>query len=379
MDSQRQIAPLTGLRAVAALYVFFFHIQIRWPFVPTKFLANLVEQGAVGMSIFFVLSGFILTHQYAGPRFDLRRYAINRFARIYPVYALCALLSIGWIGIPWGGWQNIARMVILVASNILLVQAWFPPFFGYWNDGGSWSISVEAFLYFMLPLMLPWLARQSRKNLAIIVSVAYVASILPGMVFNLWQDTLFTVTYAMPIFRLPEFVIGVCACLMLRGARPSSKVVIAATALMLCAVSDLGIVGYKFSGYTIHNWIVDPAVVLVIISLTVRNIASRIMGSRPVVWLGEISYCIYSLQPFIIRPLLHDHKKLVKHFPIFAHDSVLFVTALMILVVSSGLCHHLVERPTRDFIRKRFSARHATVTAGEGSVVEMPLITDFAT
>ena len=58
----RDIPALTGLRFVAAFYVFLFHIHIRMPLTENTFLAGIIGQGAIGMTIFFVLSGFILTH-----------------------------------------------------------------------------------------------------------------------------------------------------------------------------------------------------------------------------------------------------------------------------------------------------------------------------
>jgi len=66
--SQKEILPLTGLRFVAAFYVFLFHIHIRWPLAGQPFLKNVLDQGAVGMSLFFVLSGFVLAYRYADVR-----------------------------------------------------------------------------------------------------------------------------------------------------------------------------------------------------------------------------------------------------------------------------------------------------------------------
>lgn len=64
MSRVRELPKLTGLRFVAALYVFVFHI--RWPLVESKFLANTLGQGAIGMSLFFMLSGFFSACRYAG-------------------------------------------------------------------------------------------------------------------------------------------------------------------------------------------------------------------------------------------------------------------------------------------------------------------------
>ena len=160
-----EIYPLTGLRFVAAFYVFLFHIHIRWPLTHQPFVRNILDEGAIGMSLFFVLSGFVLAYRYADGRTPLRDYLINRFARIYPVYVVAAVVTLPWIGVgldtgsPGELWASLARFAALIFANVFLIQAWFLQFFSYWNDGASWSIAVEAFFYVILPVVLPAFAR----------------------------------------------------------------------------------------------------------------------------------------------------------------------------------------------------------------------------
>src|SRR5262249_30868226 len=96
---EKEILPLTGLRFIAAFYVFLFHIHIRWPLAASPFVANLFDVGAIGMSIFFVLSGYVLAHRYRDGVTSYRDYLVNRFARIYPIYAVAALLTVPWMGV----------------------------------------------------------------------------------------------------------------------------------------------------------------------------------------------------------------------------------------------------------------------------------------
>ena len=99
MKYEKEILSLTGLRFVAAFYVFLFHIHIRWPIADHPFAKKVLDQGAIGMSLFFILSGFILAYRYADGRSTLKDYLINRFARIYPICAVAALVTLPWIGI----------------------------------------------------------------------------------------------------------------------------------------------------------------------------------------------------------------------------------------------------------------------------------------
>lgn len=170
MAGNGEILSLTGLRFIAALYVFLFHIQIRWPITNIPFLKNILDQGATGMSVFFMLSGFLLAYRYVNANNSLKDYLVNRFARIYPVYIVVAITTLPWLGINFCADKTedlifkMAQASLLVMSNIFVIQAWFPQFFSYWNDGGSWSISVEVFCYLLLPFILPRLALLSLKN-----------------------------------------------------------------------------------------------------------------------------------------------------------------------------------------------------------------------
>src|SRR5215831_10676263 len=88
--SEQRIAPLTGLRAIAAALVFFYHWffthAAAWPL----WARAPFDVGYVGVPIFFALSGFLIAVRYtdalAEGRISFGRYCLNRFARIYPLY-----------------------------------------------------------------------------------------------------------------------------------------------------------------------------------------------------------------------------------------------------------------------------------------------------
>ncbi|RYY16963.1 MAG: acyltransferase, partial [Cytophagaceae bacterium] len=88
-SSKTYFPALTGLRALAAFAVFGFHHR-NAP-IPSLALKAVLSELHIGVSIFFTLSGFLITHRYAGRRFDgptWRRYLLHRVARIWPVYLL---------------------------------------------------------------------------------------------------------------------------------------------------------------------------------------------------------------------------------------------------------------------------------------------------
>ncbi len=142
---------LTGLRAVAAYLVFWHHAN---PFAnqPASFAYHLVQQGYIGVSLFFVLSGFLIYHRYADRAQRAngqfwRVYLQNRFARIYPLYAILLTLTFGadWLRHqPPNGWTLIA--------NYTLLKGFFESL-KFSGIGQSWSLTVEECFYGLAPLL----------------------------------------------------------------------------------------------------------------------------------------------------------------------------------------------------------------------------------
>ncbi|GAB4016713.1 acyltransferase family protein [Spirosoma koreense] len=151
----RDLPALTGLRALAAYLVFLHHAN---PAPTGSFAHRLFDQGYLGVSIFFVLSGFLIYHRYADvfleqKSWSWRIYLQNRFARIYPLYALILLVTVGhafYVGRPPS-----APVLFL---NLSLLKG----FFNVYKFSGipqSWSLTVEVCFYALAPLLFRLLHR----------------------------------------------------------------------------------------------------------------------------------------------------------------------------------------------------------------------------
>jgi peptidoglycan/LPS O-acetylase OafA/YrhL len=359
-----EILPLTSLRFVAALYVYLFHIHIRWPLAASRLASNFFDLGAVGMSLFFVLSGFVLAYRYRDGFVSYGDYLVNRFARIYPIYFVAALLTVPWMGVSLtaGSTGELARalgkLALLLVSNVLLLQAWLPQLFSYWNDGASWSISTEAFFYLLFPFILVPLARRSARQVAWVALAAWFLAVLPGLTFALCEPGIsHLVYYSVPIYRLPEFVLGVCACLLAPRIWPMVKGDVACLAAVLGLVAYLSYVGMALPFWVGHNWLVLPVVALVLVSLSrPRGLLVRLFSARPLVWAGKVSYCFYSFQPLVILPLIAYRERLVRLVPRLGSNRLLALLGFVVLLGISGLAHHFIEEPLRRRIRGRSHA-----------------------
>jgi peptidoglycan/LPS O-acetylase OafA/YrhL len=167
---------LTGIRAVAAGLVFFFHAVpeapadahadwLRWP-------VRFAQQGYIGVSIFFVLSGFLI----AARNFDrveltgtwMRRYWQNRFARIYPLYFLLTVFAFAVMLVhpiyTWYEWPATADgpdKAVAILLNLTLVRAYFNEFV-FVGVPTAWTLTIEETFYLAAPFLLLGLRRSVR-------------------------------------------------------------------------------------------------------------------------------------------------------------------------------------------------------------------------
>jgi peptidoglycan/LPS O-acetylase OafA/YrhL len=363
MKARNHILPLTGLRFCAAFYVFLFHIHIRWPLTHNFFLKNILDQGAIAMSVFFMLSGLLLSYNYTDLKYSYKEYFVNRFSRIYPVYLVAALITLPLFGVGLennsylGMIKSFLQILFLIFTNIFLIQACFPPLFNYWNDCGSWSISVEMFLYLILPFVLPIFLKYDKKKLFLTIFLFYILSILPGICVSLFNNPSNNVFYSMPIFRLPEFLIGVCLYLVMRSISISEyrRNVFQVGSITIFFLY-LGMLGLKLPMYVGHNWITIPLISFLIFSLASgKGIISSLLSIRLFVWLGKISYCFYSFQILMFFVLIDNHEKIVDFTPVLKNNLALTLVSFLFLVIVSAIGYCFIEEPARRWIKVKFN------------------------
>lgn len=359
MSNKNEILSLTGLRFIAALYVFLFHIEIRWPFSPDGIIQKVIAQGAIGMTIFFVLSGFLLAYQYSDRYADKKSYFLRRLARIYPIYVVAALATLPWIWGPKIGVQTISGWdtFLLVLANIFAVQAWVPSYFNFWNDGGSWSISVEVFCYAVLPFLAPLMGRLSNRKLGVLVGFLYLWVVVPGQLARFWPELSFPFLYALPAFRLPEFLLGVCGFLAVQRGFKFSKPNLMIIGIFISAIILIKVVKVR-TPYIGLNWFVVPMVVMLVLALRQSTgRVSAVLSSDIFVWLGKISYCFYSFQALLLFTLITFHKELIEIAPVLGINWVLCLSALLTLIALSAFGYHFIEEPCRKKIQAWGSSR----------------------
>ncbi|MFG2108975.1 acyltransferase family protein [Micromonospora chersina] len=363
-----RLPSLTGLRWIAALLVFAFHVGtmriVAEPgvgAVPDRAFAL----GLSGVEFFFVLSGFVLVWSYRDgePR---RIFLRRRIAKIYPNHLVTfagALAVAFWFADPVAPWAAI--------GNLLLVQAWIPlDGYFYSVNNVSWSLSCELAFYLCLPLVLPWL-RRARVGVLWAVVIA-----VPLLILALWpaqllvpEESRWWFTQIFPVTRSAEFWMGAAAAELLRRGRWRGPNLAAASLLFVAtwAVAALWIRAEFWAA------LLAVAYLLVITAAADADVRGRRTPwrSRPMVWLGEVSFAFYLVHVLVMTTVLRLTGDWGTGLRGWWGPLAVLGLLLLNLLLAAAL-HHWVEMPLMRRLGPPRRARPAAATVAPAPSVPAP-------
>ncbi|GAA1595334.1 hypothetical protein GCM10009828_020780 [Actinoplanes couchii] len=300
-----------------------------------------VHHGGIGVSFFFVLSGFVLVWSFR-PNDTTRAFLRRRFAKIYPNYAfslLCALVIIVLTGGVVSGWP--------LLGNVLLVNSWFLGA-GFPNAINlvAWTLCCEAFFYVSLPYVLPRLQRLTTERLYTWLAVVPVLALLGNTAAaNLLPAEAAAHFGFFPPTRYHEFLVGVIVgVLVLRGSWAGPG---------LWPSTALAVVTY-----VAHSWAdVSVVVPLVFAALIAAAAKADVDGQwspwrwQPVVVLGEVSYAFY-LMHFLVMTAAVD---VIRHLgqesfwfgaqPLVGGAGFFLAGTMIVTLLISFPMYYWLERP----------------------------------
>jgi peptidoglycan/LPS O-acetylase OafA/YrhL len=342
------------LRAVAALWVVLFHMRETIELVVPGVSPSL-RSGYLGVDLFFVLSGFIISYNY-GDRlgaWSLRSYGSflwARLARFYPVHVFClvAMLALGASGladhIKIGDPARYSADAFF--ESVLLVHSWALPLAKSWNVP-SWSISSEWFAYLMFPAFLAFASGAARLRLAWL----YVAVLLV-LAAAVYAATDFPGTAAYGLMRVIVcFAIG---CVLHQGyqARLWSD---ARWGLIVPAAVLLALGSYMLLmplGLPVLVWIPLPLAVVVYGLAWERGVIGRSLRWPLMHYGGRLSYSLYMTHYVCILTVRsHFPTKLMAEAGLAERIGALAIESAAILVAAI-FTYHFVEEPCRRWMRR---------------------------
>ncbi|MFH8347657.1 acyltransferase family protein [Streptomyces sp. NPDC018045] len=343
----RHIAPLDGLRGLAVLGVLLFH-------------AGHFGGGFLGVDLFFVLSGFLITglllkeatHRH-GP-IDLAAFWERRARRLLPaltVLIVVVLLLVCAAGPPYllGFALEDGPWAALQATNWHYISEQV----GYWNDGDThvfshlWSIGVEWQFYVVWPVAVAVLARRraTRRLVPVIAAVGAVVSVVVMITLVHGPDT--TRVYEGTDTRAFSLLLG--ALMATDPARRLLSRTPGRLANRLCAALVCGLGAYWFltdgpsAPFLFHGGLflhaLAAALLIALLAHAPAGPVGRLLGSRPLRSLGAVSYSLY-LWHWPLYLLLSEE---VLGFGGWARTAVLLAASL----AAGCLSKVLVEDPVR--------------------------------
>ncbi|WFE49243.1 acyltransferase [Micromonospora sp. WMMD1155] len=352
-----RLPSLTGLRWIAALLVFGFHAGTMRIIAEPDYQAvvdALFTLGLSGVQFFFILSGFVLV--WSARVGDSRRtFWRRRVAKIYPNHLVlwgAALLVAWWFADP--------VLPAVALENLLLLQAWDPRMGWFYSvNTVSWSLSCEFFFYLCLPLALPLLRRAGPKLLWVLIVA------LPLLILALWpaqqlvpEVSRWWFTQIFPPVRSLEFWLGaVAAELMRRGLWRGPGLTVASLVFVATWVAAA-----QWIRAELWTTLLAVAYLLVITAAADADVRDKRSPwrSRPLVWLGEVSFAFYLVHVLVMTSVLRLSGDWGTGFTGW-RGPVVVLGFLVVNLVLAGLLHRFVETPMMRRLAPRRPARPTTV------------------
>ncbi|OBK29001.1 acyltransferase [Mycobacterium asiaticum] len=309
-----RVASLTGVRAVAALLVVGTHAAYTTGKYTHGYWGLVGSRMEIGVPIFFVLSGFLLFRPWVqsaavgAPWPSLTRYARHRVRRIMPAYVVTVLIAYVLYHFREAG-PNPGHSWLGLIRNLTLTQIYTDGYLGKYLHQGltqMWSLAVEASFYLLLPLLayllLVLLCRRRWQPKVLVAVISALMLISPGWLILVHIDRFFPdgARLWLPTY-LAWFLGGMLlTVLQAMGVRSYGFVAIPLAVICYFIVSTPIAGAPTTSPKSLPEALWKTVFYTVIATLAVAPLAlgdrgwySRLLASRPMVWLGEISYEIF--------------------------------------------------------------------------------------
>lgn len=345
----RYFPALTGVRGVASLWVFLFHAFMNYSF-------PLIENGHLGVDLFFVLSGFIISHihatdfQHGISWLRFKQFMALRVSRIYPLHLLtllCLLAIVILIPQFLERYKAAPFSAFNFAGNIFLVHTWLTPFIPFemrgpgwsWN-APAWSLSAEWLMYFLFPAIAFGLGRLRKTSSLLMLGLCCLAIYailevlgiglagLPraGMEFVAGCTLHFALSHRHEQWQHWNIVAGIATIAILLASTVNGLMILAPVAFYAL------IPAIAFS----EGWV------------------TRLLSCRASLWLGEISLALY----LIHWPILQLQQLLLPmNWLNSGVMAVAYSAFLAGIVMASFLVYRYFELPMRNICRNWLRAR----------------------
>jgi peptidoglycan/LPS O-acetylase OafA/YrhL len=361
ISKAERVASLTGIRAVAALLVMLTHAAYTTGNYTHGYVGLVYSRMEIGVPIFFVLSGFLLFGPWVkavasdGAPPSVRRYTWHRVRRIMPAYVVTVLVAYALYHFRTAG-PNPGHTWMGLFRNLTLSQIYTDNYlYSYLHQGLTqmWSLAVEVAFYVVLPplayLLLVVLCRRRWRPVLLLTGLSALALITPA-----WLVLVHTTDFLPDGARLwlPTYLSWFIGGMMLAVLQPMGVRAYALACVPL-AVACYLIVSTPIAGAPttspaeLREALFKAAFYAVIATLAVAPLAlgddgiyARFLASRPMVFLGEISYEIFLIHLVTMELVMVE----ILRWHIYTGNvAILFLATFVVTIPAAWLLHRFTR------------------------------------
>jgi peptidoglycan/LPS O-acetylase OafA/YrhL len=347
------INQITFTRFLAAFIIVFYHMGENLFKNISPSFEILRKNLDLGVSYFFVLSGFVMIIAYNNKKVDFKKFMINRLSRIYPTHLLALFLTLLvslFVSINYINHYTFDGKGFLLQA--FLLQAWIPSYSLSWNVP-SWSISVELFFYVMFPLLINTIFRN--KNKKVVISLIFTIWVIAQIVMNIYyfspyylgeESISWYFLYFNPVPNFSSFLMGCLGGYIYTNQNTMKIKNYDIHIIIICIVTIVFVLIGK--QLLLHNGLLAINFLSIIFLLSLNNgYITKIFNHRVFIHLGEISFALYILQ----NPVFIFLKK-INNFVGIQNDYLFFIIGVIILLYFSHLTYTYFEKPLQIKIKK---------------------------
>ncbi|WP_160137058.1 acyltransferase family protein [Chryseobacterium sp. c4a] len=335
-----KISQITFTRFLAAMAIVVSHFNKDLFLYKIDYISNIFLKANVGVSYFFILSGFIMIVAYhKKDKIEYFDYYRNRFARIYPLYVLGLLL---YLVTRYSNFSIYKGFLYLFG-----LQSWIPGEAMILNFPG-WSISVEFLFYLLFPLLYNYFYSKGNKSIWVVTVIIWI---MTQVFCSLYVDSSYykgphtashELLYYFPLMHINEFLVGNLAGLFFvknSGQKNYDVSVVIIFGLILLSLI--------FLPWFYHNGLMALLFIPLIVLISKNNgILTKVFSLKPLEYLGEASYAVYITH----IPVLYILREVVSKYN-FSID-IVFGIYIIVVILTSILFYQCIEKPLRDYLKK---------------------------
>ena len=346
---------LQAFRFVFALLVFVSHLNY---VIPTnnifwnRMYRYVFREGFIGVTFFFMLSGFILAHRYSKSieqfTFSFKLFIKRRIARLLPMYYMSLLIA---LPLTFNEFMHGDRLFYFkkLVTNILLVQSYIPISDYYFSfNGVAWSISTELFFYVCFPFLL--FIFISHKNL--IRTIVILAITVTGLciIFFFGKNSYYWL-YICPYVRVADFTVGILTYLITKRNHISlfsttdskREYLTLSFGLFFLVISPYVHQNFKLS---VFYWC--PMILFLLVFKDSQGKISKLLQHSIIQYMGSLSFSFYLIHHTIFK----YYQNLNELYKFELPTGLLILLLLGLSIFISHLLYTYVEEPARKLLRK---------------------------